>query len=129
MRKTNVNFHCHNLQSYFLFSLNFFLFEFSAEPPSVITAFNTSSSSIYVTWGWHNEDYESNYSISGYKLTYKEPSKTNEVFNFLCTLSSSAELTKLKVFTKYCLEIASFTNNSVSNRSHCLLVSTDEERE
>ena len=121
----------------FLVSLNLslkgviFFFVLSADLTSNITleAYNTSSSSIRITWGWDPADNQGENSVSGYKLTYMESSKSNEAFHLLCKLNSSLELTKLKVFTKYCIKIAFFNNVSVGNRSHCLLVTTDEERE
>lgn len=112
-----------------LFKLLLFFFVLSAELPSIIKAYNTSSSSINVTWGWDPADNKSENSISGYKLTYRESNKTNETFHLLCALNFSMELTNLEVFTEYCIEIASFNNDSVGNRSHCLPVTTDEERE
>ncbi|XP_078352738.1 uncharacterized protein LOC144637533 isoform X2 [Oculina patagonica] len=99
----------------------------SLEPPPVITAYNTSSSSINVTWGWNSSDYESRHNVSGYKLTYREHDLSFEVFNLVCTLNFTAELTELKVFTNYCIELTSFNNNSVSDRSQCLFVTTEEE--
>ncbi|KAJ7323752.1 hypothetical protein OS493_030876 [Desmophyllum pertusum] len=100
---------------------------YSSEPPSNITAYNTSSSSIHVMWDRNYPDYHGNHNVSGYKLTYREHDLNNEENNLLCSLDFTADLTNLTVFTSYCIELASFTNNNVSNRSQCLLVTTDEE--
>ena len=99
----------------------------SSEPPSYI-AFNTSSSSIVVTWNpIQPPNGQSDLNITGYKVSYREHDSDQMVNNVLCSLNYTTELTNLKVFTNYCIELASFTNYSVSNRSQCLFTTTDEE--
>ena len=102
----------------------------SLETPSNIFAYNTSSSSINVTWDTILPVDQGNfYSVSGYRVSFREHSLNQEVKNVLCSSPYyySVELSYLKVFTNYCIEIVSFTTNSVSNRSKCLSTITDEE--
>lgn len=95
-----------------------------SEPPSIETAYNTSSSSILV--GWRNNQSSSNH-ISGYRVSYWEGNSSLSIHIVLCPeWNLSTVLTNLKPFTNYCLELSSFTNTTASNRSQCQYVTTDE---
>lgn len=100
-------------------------FLYSPGSPLVITAFNTSSSSIVVKW---EQNQSPDHNIAGYRLAYKERNSNKELHNVLCPLANfTVKLTNLKAFTNYCIELNSFTNTSVSNRSQCRFVKTDED--
>ena len=102
------------------------IFLYLSEPPSIETAYNTSSSSILV--GWRNNQSSSNH-ISGYRVSYWEGNSSLSIHIVLCPeWNLSTILTNLTPFTNYCLELSSFlvTNTTASNRSQCQYVTTDE---
>ncbi|XP_068676118.1 receptor-type tyrosine-protein phosphatase S-like isoform X1 [Montipora foliosa] len=100
----------------------------SLESPSNITAYNQSSTSIVVTWDSLRPDILKEHNITGYRVRYaKKSGGEEEGDHFLCTISNTTILENLTVFTKYCIEVASFTRSRMDNHSQCLVATTDEE--
>ncbi|CAH3165785.1 unnamed protein product [Porites lobata] len=98
------------------------------DPPSNIVAYNTSSSSINVTWDSIFSGKPPDDNFTGYRVSYREHSLDQEVNYVLCSSADfyTTELTSLYVFTNYCIGIASFTERKVSNTSQCLFITTEE---
>ena len=98
------------------------------DPPSNIVAYNTSSSSINVTWDSIFSGKPPDDNFTGYRVSYREHSLNQEVNYVLCSSADfyTTELTSLYVFTNYCIGIASFTERKVSNTSQCLFITTEE---
>ena len=98
------------------------------DPPSNIVAYNTSSSSINVTWDSTFSGKPPDDNFTGYRVSYREHSLDQEVNYVLCSSADfyTTELTSLYVFTNYCIGIASFTERKVSGTSQCLFITTEE---
>lgn len=98
------------------------------DPPSNIVAYNTSSSSINVTWYPIFSGNLPDDNFTGYRVSYREYSLDQEVNFVLCSSANfyTTELTSLNVFSNYCIDIALFTERKVSNTSQCLFITTDE---
>ena len=98
------------------------------DPPSNTVAYNTSSSSINVTWDSIFSGKPPDDNFTGYRVSYREHSLDQEVNYVLCSSPDfyTTELTSLNVFTNYCIAIDSFTERKVSNTSECLFTTTEE---
>ena len=96
-----------------------------SHPPLNVTAFNTSSSSLYVQWTSIPSELIPGI-LLGYRLFYwkiGEPSSVKDVrFN---NSVLDAELKDLQEHTEYCIQLAGFTRIGNGNRSECFKVTTD----
>ena len=95
-------------------------------PPSNITAYNTSSTSLQITWQSVPEEFASG-RIAAFELSFTKLEQSNSVFSIiLCATEFQFSLENLTVFTNYCIQLAAFTRRGIGNMSECLFVSTDE---
>lgn len=93
-----------------------------------MTAFNTSSTSINVTWEPVPDDHV-NGIVLGYRLFYKQADKAINDFSNLTVNSSifDIEINGLKFYTKYELRLLAFTMVGDGNISEPVNCMTDED--
>lgn len=93
-----------------------------------MTAFNTSSTSINVTWETVPDDHV-NGIVLGYRLFYKQADKAINDFSNLTVNSSifDIEINGLKFYTKYELRLLAFTMVGDGNISEPVYCMTDED--
>jgi len=93
-----------------------------------VTAFNTSSTSINVTWEPVPDDH-ANGIVLGYRLFYKQADKAINDFSNLTVNSSifDIEINGLKFYTKYELWLLAFTMVGDGNISEPVYCMTDED--
>lgn len=93
-----------------------------------MTAFNTSSTSINVTWEPVPDDHV-NGIVLGYRLFYKQADKAINDFSNLTVNSSifDIEINGLKFYTKYELWLLAFTMVGDGNISEPVNCMTDED--
>lgn len=93
-----------------------------------MTAFNTSSTSINVTWEPVPDDHV-NGIVLGYRLFYKQADKAINDFSNLTVNSSifDIEINGLKYYTKYELRLLAFTMVGDGNISEPVYCMTDED--
>ena len=93
-----------------------------------MTAFNTSSTSISVTWEPVPDDHV-NGIVLGYRLFYKQADKAINDFSNLTVNSSifDIEINGLKFYTKYELRLLAFTMVGDGNISEPVYCMTDED--
>lgn len=93
-----------------------------------MTAFNTSSTSINVTWEPVPDDHV-NGIVLGYRLFYKQADKAINDFSNLTVNSSifDIETNGLKFYTKYELRLLAFTMVGDGNISEPVYCMTDED--
>lgn len=93
-----------------------------------MTAFNTSSTSINVTWEPVPDDHV-NGIVLGYRLFYKQADKAINDFSNLTVNSSifDIEINGLKFYTKYELRLLAFTMVGDGNISEPVYCMTDED--
>ena len=125
-RVTGELFNNSHLQSLFL-CISFF-FSVPSRPPINMTAFNTSSTSINVTWEPVPDDHV-NGIVLGYRLFYKQADKAIDDFSNLTVNSTvfSIELESLEFYTKYELQLLAFTVVGDGNVSEPVYCMTDED--
>lgn len=109
---------------------NFFIissFSVPSHSPRNITAFNTSSTSINVTWQPIPNDHV-NGILLGYRVLYKKENSPMDVFQNITVNSTylDAEITSLEVYTEYELRITGFTIIGDGNVSESVFCFTDE---
>lgn len=92
-----------------------------------MSAFNTSSTSINVTWRLVPDDYL-NGILHGYRILYRQADKPIENFSNLTVNSSflDTEIKDLEFFTKYELRVSAFTMVGDGNISEPVFCVTDE---
>lgn len=107
---------------------HFLLFSVPSRPPINMTAFNTSSTSINVTWEPVPDDHV-NGIVLGYRLFYKQADKAIDDFSNLTVNSTvfSIELESLEFYTKYELQLLAFTVVGDGNVSEPVYCMTDED--
>lgn len=93
-----------------------------------MTAFNTSSTSINVTWDPVPDDH-TNGIIIGYRVFYKKADEPMDDFSNLTVNSSgfAVEINNVEFFTKYVLQVLAFTMVGDGNISEPLFCMTDED--
>ena len=93
-----------------------------------MTAFNTSSTSINVTWEPVPDDHV-NGIVLGYRLFYKQADRAINDFNNLTVNSTvfSMELKSLEFYIKYELQLLAFTMVGDGNISEPVYCMTDED--
>lgn len=98
-------------------------------PPGNVTAYNTSSTSILVTWTRPKESSIQG-ELLGYEITFTpawgNASNTRRVM--LCYRNTSYNLTRLLVYTPYNITVAAFTKVGIGNESDIKQTWTDEDR-
>ena len=98
-----------------------------SSPPPNVTAFNTSSTSIRVTWQGipmgriHGR-------LLGYSITYRGVGNHIELVKLVSTCFEHANLTRLSKYTRYEISVAGFTREGHGNRSN-VSCTTDEDGE
>ena len=102
-------------------------FSVPSHSPRNITAFNTSSRSINVTWQLIPDDHV-NGILLGYRVLYKKKNSPMDAFQNITvnTTYLDAEITSLEVYTEYELRIAGFTIIGDGNVSEPVFCFTDE---
>ena len=109
-----------------------YLFLAPTSPPLNVTALNTSSTSIFVTWSPPPSDNIPGI-LLGYEVSYT-PSEPEISHNsstirrvMLCSCNTSIELTNLTVYEPYNITVAAFTSAGIGNDSEIRQIWTDEE--
>lgn len=107
---------------------HFIFFSVPSRSPINVTAFNTSSTSINVTWEPVPDDH-ANGIVLGYRLFYKQADKAINDFSNLTVNSSifDIEINGLKFYTKYELWLLAFTMVGDGNISEPVYCMTDED--
>ena len=102
-------------------------FSVPSHSPRNITAFNTSSTSINVTWQPIPNDHV-NGILLGYRVLYKKKNSPMDAFQNITVNSTylDAEITSLEVYTEYELRIVGFTIIGDGNVSEPVFCFTDE---
>lgn len=128
---------CHNLDgggscpaghvSSFFFYFCLFL-SVPSHSPINVTAFNTTSTSINVTWDPVPDDHM-NGIIMGYRVFYKKAAEPMDDFSNLTVNSSvfDVEINDMEFFTKYEFQVLAFTMVGDGNISEPLFCMTDED--
>lgn len=93
-------------------------------PPTRLAAYNTSSTSVMVTWLPVPDGYVHGI-LRGYRLFFKIDE--DRFYQNVTTLNQSFELTGLEKFTNYSVKVLAFTRIGDGNVSDPVLVSTDED--
>ncbi|KAL9950402.1 hypothetical protein ACROYT_G042890 [Oculina patagonica] len=96
------------------------------QPPPNIISYNTSSTSLEITWEALPEEF-AKAPILGYRLSYRQAKEINARPIFLCQDELSYSLHNLTIFTNYCIQLSAFTRSGIGNKSDCVFGSTDEE--
>lgn len=111
------------------FSCCWCLFFYLSDPPSNITAYNKSSTSIAVTWNPIRPNDLKRKNISGHRVSVEETSNRTWRGNhlFVCRVAQAILLKNLQVYTNYCIIMASFTSKIIGNSSQCVFATTGEE--
>ena len=102
-------------------------FSVPSHSPRNITAFNTSSTSINVTWQPIPNDHV-NGILLGYRVLYKKKNRPMDAFQNITVNSTylDAEITSLEVYTEYELRIVGLTIIGDGNVSEPVFCFTDE---
>ena len=102
-------------------------FSVPSRSPRNITAFNTSSTSINVTWQPIPNDHV-NGILLGYRVLYKRKNSLMDAFQNVTVNSThlDAEITSLEFYTEYELRIVGFTKVGDGNVSEPVFCFTDE---
>ena len=95
-------------------------------PPPNITAYNTSSTSLEITWQTVQEEFVKA-TLLGYKLSYKKADESNATAVHLCPEERRYSLHNLMIFTIYYIQLSAFTRNGYGNMSDCVFGLTDED--
>ena len=95
-------------------------------PPPNITAQNTSSTSLEITWQTVPEEF-AKAPILGFKLSYRKSDESNTTTVDLCPDEQRFSLHNLTIFTIYCIQLSAFTRNGNGNMSDCVFGLTDED--
>lgn len=95
-------------------------------PPPNITAYNTSSTSLEITWQTISEEF-AKATLLGFKLSYRKADESNSTTVDLCPKERRFSLHNLTIFTVYCIQLSAFTRNGNGNMSDCVLGLTDED--
>lgn len=124
---TNINLittHIKNLSRERLL-FHFFLFVVPDQAPSIITSYNTSSTSLYLAWlQIPNSSFKG--VPQGYALIYSDSNNTKKSM-FVCYEASNATIHNLKKYEKYSIKIAAFTVKGIGVFSDIVEVYTDED--
>lgn len=109
---------------------NIFHFTVPSHPPLNITAHNTSSTSINVTWDTIPTQFIHGI-LLGYKVFYKKTSAPSSQGIFVTRKPDQSHviLSGLEKFTEYCIQLVGFTRIGDGNKSDCFNVTTDEDGE
>lgn len=102
----------------------YFLFTVPSLPPTQLTAYNTSSTSLMVTWLPVPDGYVHGI-LRGYRLLLKIDE--DSFYQNVTTVNRSFELTGLEKFTNYSVKVLAFTRIGDGNISDPVIVSTDED--
>lgn len=97
-------------------------------PPPNITAYNTSSTSLEITWEAVPEEF-AKAQILGFKLSYRKVEESNATTFGLCPEEFRFSLHNLTIFTNCCIQLSAFTRNGNGNMSDCVFGLTDEDGE
>ena len=95
-------------------------------PPPAITSYNTSSTSLEITWQAVPDEF-ANGNIIGFKLSYRKAEESNAITMDLCSEKFQFSLENLTIYTNYCIQLSAFTKSGIGNMSDCVFVSTDED--
>ena len=95
-------------------------------PPPNITAYNTSSTSLEITWQTVPEAFVKA-TLLGYKLSYRKADESYATAVHLCSEERRYSLHNLMIFTIYCIQLSAFTRNGNGNMSECVFGLTGED--
>lgn len=93
------------------------LFLVPSLPPTDISAYNTSSTSLKVTWNPVPQGYTHGI-VLGYMVLYKREKDLNNSYINITSLVTSVQLTDLNKFTMYVVKVLAFTmkgNGAMTN--------------
>ena len=114
------------------YNINFSFILVPGGPPLNITAQNTSSTSINVTWKPIDENLQRGLML-GYRITFKKQQEASRRKrrsthdSVLVKNKFTRILEGLEKFTNYCVKIVGFNSKGDGNVSNWLCVSTDED--
>jgi len=96
-------------------------------PPANVTAFNTSSTSILITWSEVPQEHQ-HYAILGYHVIYyrDNDSQINNI-TILSNASLAFEAKDLRKYTKYFIQVTAYNIYGAGNASKLLEVFTNED--
>ena len=89
-------------------------------PPKDITAYNTSSTSLKVTWNPVPQGHTHGF-VLGYIVLYKREKNLNSSYINITSPVTSVQLTDLDKFTMYVVKVLAFTikgNGVMTNGTH-----------
>ena len=100
------------------------------QPPSNVTSYNTSSTSVNVTWQPIPLDHR-NGILLGYHVRYRRHDKANDTISLVTVNNSSlhAELDGLGKYKKYAIQVAGSTVAGLGNFSEPVFVRTEQDGE
>lgn len=107
---------------------SFVLISVPSQPPTDLTAYNTSSTSLQVTWGEVPEGFVHGI-LQGYRVFYKRTGDKNDSYVNSTTGPNERKLhiTGLEKFTAYSLKVLAFTRKGDGAASVNMSVLTDED--
>lgn len=89
-------------------------------PPTNLSAYNTSSTSLMVTWNPVPQGFTHGI-VLGYMVLYKRERDVNESYSNITSVVTSAQLTNLDKFTMYSIKVLAFTikgNGAMTNYTY-----------
>ena len=89
-------------------------------PPTNLAAYNTSSTSLMVTWNPVPQGFTHGI-VLGYMVLYKRERDVNESYSNITSVVTSAQLTNLDKFTMYGIKVSAFTikgNGAMTNYTY-----------
>ena len=116
------SFSCHRIKE------SFVLISVPSQPPTNLTAYNTSSTSLQVTWGEVPKGFVHGI-LQGYRVLYKRTGDKNDSYANLTTGPNKCllNITGLKKFTAYSVKVLAFTIKGDGAVSVNISVLTDED--
>lgn len=99
-----------------------------SQPPTDLTAYNTSSTSLHVTWGEVPKGFVHG-TLQGYRVSYKRTGDKSDSYANSTTGPNERELhiTGLEKFTAYSMKVLAFTRKGDGAVSVNISVLTDED--
>lgn len=89
-------------------------------PPTNLAAYNTSSTSLMVTWNPVPQGFTHGI-VLGYMVLYKRERDVNESYSNITSVVTTAQLTNLDKFTMYSIKVLAFTikgNGAMTNYTY-----------
>ncbi|XP_031569306.1 protein sidekick-2-like [Actinia tenebrosa] len=99
-----------------------------SRPPTLVTAWNTSSTSIQVSWQPLNDSYYEHGVLLGYQLTYHRTDERGDVENLVfCPDELTTNITELDKYVKYTITVRVFNSKGFGPVSPPVFCTTDED--